>query len=209
MAACGLIAAGAGELPRFADQAYEAPKPGTYKLPVVKMAADGKVLNSKGEAMQLRDLTKGRISVMSFIYTRCASAKACPYATGVLMQLHRASAEDRELSENLRLISISFDPGGDTPKRMGEYGKLAEANTGGAEWHFLTTRSEKELKPILEGYGQAVDKRANPKDPRGPLNHVLRVYLVDAEGQVRNIYSSGTLDARLVLADVKTLLLEK
>jgi protein SCO1 len=42
-----------------------------------------------------------------------------------------------------------------------------------------------------------------------PLNHTLRVYLIDQDGRIRNIYSSGTLDLRLVLADVKTLLLEK
>ena len=31
----------------------------------------------------------------------------------------------------------------------------------------------------------------------------------DRAGNIRNIYSSGTLDVRLVLADVKTLLLEE
>jgi hypothetical protein len=35
------------------------------------------------------------------------------------------------------------------------------------------------------------------------------VFLVDRDGRIRNIYSSGTLDLRLVLADVKTLLLEE
>ena len=37
----------------------------------------------------------------------------------------------------------------------------------------------------------------------------MRVYLIDREGRIRNIYSSGTLDLRLVLADVKTLMLEQ
>ena len=41
------------------------------------------------------------------------------------------------------------------------------------------------------------------------LYHILRVFLIDREGRIRNIYSSGTLDPRLVLADVKTLLLEE
>jgi hypothetical protein len=31
---------------------------------------------------------------------------------------------------------------------------------------------------------------------------------IDRAGRIRNIYRSGTLDPRLVLADVKTLLLE-
>jgi len=41
------------------------------------------------------------------------------------------------------------------------------------------------------------------------LYHILRVFLIDRDGRIRNIYSSATLDPRLVLADVKTLLLEE
>jgi hypothetical protein len=33
--------------------------------------------------------------------------------------------------------------------------------------------------------------------------------LTDREGRIRNIYSSATLDARIALSDVKTLLLEE
>ena len=65
-----------------------------------------------------------------------------------------------------------------------------------------------ELQPILAAYGQAVDKKQNPSDPTGPLNHTLRVLLIDAAGKIRNIYSSGTLDPRLLLADVRTLMIE-
>src|SRR5437870_12546335 len=79
---------------RTADHDYDAPAPGTYALPVIKTAADGALLDTTGKPVRLADLTRGRITVMSFIYTRCAAAKACPYATGVLMQLHRESAED-------------------------------------------------------------------------------------------------------------------
>jgi cytochrome oxidase Cu insertion factor (SCO1/SenC/PrrC family) len=53
-----------------------------------------------------------------------------------------------------------------------------------------------------------VDKKKNPRDPTGPLNHTLRVFLIDPAGYIRNIYSSDTLDPRLVLADVRTLMLE-
>jgi len=37
----------------------------------------------------------------------------------------------------------------------------------------------------------------------------VRVFLIDRAGRIRNIYSPATLDPRLVLADVKTLLLEE
>jgi protein SCO1/2 len=199
----------AAELPRTSDYDYEAPAPGSYALPVVKPAADGEVLDSEGRQLHLRALTRGRVTVMSFIYTRCAAAKACPYATGVLMQLHRLSKDDGALAKGMRLVSMSFDPDVDTPERMSMYAGLADSRSPSAQWSFLTTRSQAELRPILEAYGQAVDRKKNPLDPTGPLNHTLRVFLIDGDGNIRNIYSSDTLDPRLVLADVRTLLLEE
>jgi cytochrome oxidase Cu insertion factor (SCO1/SenC/PrrC family) len=202
--------AGADEtLSRSADHDYDSPAPGTYQLPVIKIAADAALLDAAGKPTNLRELTRGRVTVLSFIYTRCASAKACPMATGVLMDLHELSADDRELARNLRLVSMSFDPTHDTPERMRAYSALASERPTAAPWNFVTARSETELRPVLAAYGQAVDRKANPADPTGPLNHTLRVYLIDREGRIRNIYSSGTLDVRLVLADVRTLLLEK
>jgi hypothetical protein len=65
------------------------------------------------------------------------------------------------------------------------------------------------LDSILTAYGQIVDRRPNLSDPQGPLFHILRGYLIDREARIRNIYSSGTIDPRLVLADVRTLLLEQ
>lgn len=193
---------------RTTEHDYDAPAPGTYVLPVIKPAADGVSLDATGKPVHLRDVTRGRVTVMSFIYTRCGVAKACPYATGVLLQLHQASAKDAALARQMRLVSLSFDPDNDTPERMAEYAGLASQSANAAPWHFLTTRSQAELAPILTAYGQAVDKKQNPLEPTGPLNHTLRVYLIDREGRIRNIYSSGTLDLRLILADARTLMLE-
>ena len=198
----------AADLPRSGDYDYDSPTPGSYTLPIVKPAADGNVTDSKGQPLHLRELTRGRVTVMSFIYTHCKATKACPYATGVLMQLHRRSSDDPELAKGMRLISMSFDPGADTPERMAAYSKLAGGHSSAAPWSFLTTRSQADLQPILDAYGQAVDQKRNPFDPSGPLNHTLRVFLIDPNGNIRNIYSSGTLDPRLVLADVRTLLME-
>jgi len=197
------------KLSRSADHDYDAPVPGTYQLPIIKAAADAALLDADGKPTKLRELTRGRVTILSFIYTRCASAKACPMATGVLMDLHELSADHPELAKNLRLVSMSFDPVHDTPARMRAYSALASERPSAAPWHFVTARSEAELQPVLAAYGQAVDRKANPADPTGPLNHTLRVYLIDREGRIRNIYSSGTLDVRLVLADTRTLLLEK
>jgi cytochrome oxidase Cu insertion factor (SCO1/SenC/PrrC family) len=205
----GVLIASAAELPRESDYDYDPPVPGSYSLPVMKVAADGALLDSDGKSINLRDLTHGRVTVLSFIYTRCAAPKACPYATGVLNQLHLLSVDDQTLAKNMRLVSMSFDPENDTPQRLAAYSEAIREKKSGCEWRFTTAKSRAELESILNAYGQAVDKRSNPADPQGPLYHIMRVFLIDRQGRVRNIYSSGTLDPRLVLADVKTLLLEE
>ena len=199
----------AGDLPRDPDYDYDPPVPGSYSLPVVKPAADGAVLDSDGKSLNLRDLTHGRVTVLSFIYTRCAAGRACPYATGVLNQLHLRSVADQTLAKNMRLVSMSFDPEYDTPQRLAAYAEAIRETKSGCEWRFATAKSRAELETILVAYGQTVDQRPNLADPQGPLYHILRVFLIDREGRIRNIYSSGTLDPRLVLADVKTLVLEE
>lgn len=205
-----LLGAGAHAEPgqRDREHDYDPPLPGSYLLPVIKQAGGGRLVDSKGKSIELSDLTRGRITVLSFIYTRCAAGRACPYATNVLGQLHLASADDPNLVGKMRLVSLSFDPDYDTPQRLASYAEAVRDTDRGCEWDFATAKSAAELTTILDAYGQAVNKRADPLDPEGPLYHVLRVFLIDSEGRIRNIYSSATLDPRLVLADVKTLLLE-
>ncbi|MBO0695083.1 MAG: SCO family protein, partial [Verrucomicrobia bacterium] len=198
-----------GVLPHDSEYDYDPPVPGSYTLPVIKTAPDGAIIDSSGKALNLSELTHGRITVLSFIYTRCAAPKACPYATGVLYDLHALSSGDNRLAKNMRLVSLSFDPDYDTPQRLATYSEGMREQKSGCEWQFATAKSRAELDSILNGYGQAVDKRSNPNDPQGPLYHILRVFLIDRESRIRNIYSSATLDPRLVVADVKTLLLEE
>lgn len=78
--------------------------------------------------------------------------------------------------------------------------------SGGADWEFLTTRSEQDLAPILESYGQSV-RREYTEDgrPLGTLSHILRVFLIDRDKQIRNIYTTSFLHADLVYGDIATL----
>jgi cytochrome oxidase Cu insertion factor (SCO1/SenC/PrrC family) len=185
---------------------FDPPRPGTYRLPVVKRAADGAVLDATGAPRRLRDVLAGRITVLSFVYTRCSDPNGCPLATAVLYQLHAATAGDRELARHLRLVTLSFDPGHDTPETMAKYSRVAATRETRSPWEFLTTASDRQLGPILAAYGQVVQRGADPSAP-GP-SHLLRVYLIDRQLRVRNIYGLDFLDPRLLLADARTLLLE-
>jgi cytochrome oxidase Cu insertion factor (SCO1/SenC/PrrC family) len=185
---------------------FDPPRPGSYRLPVVKPAADGAVIDASGAPRRLADVLAGRITVLSFVYTRCSDANGCPLATAVLYQLHGATGSDPELARHLRLVTLSFDPGHDTPETMAKYARVASTQETRSPWEFLTTASDRQLGPILAAYGQVVQRSADPSAP-GP-SHLLRVYLIDRQLRIRNIYGLDFLDPRLLLADVRTLLLE-
>lgn len=196
-------------LGRSALYDYDPPEPGSYRLPALKSAGDGDVLGLDGKPHKLRAVLDGHITVLSFIYTRCKDPSACPLATRVLYQLHQVSEQDAELAKHMQLLTFSFDPDHDTPEVMATYKARYEPEQKGAAWRFLTTRSAKALEPILTSYGQPIDLKPNPDDEFGPYSHALRVFLIDRRGVIRNIYSYGLLDPRLVITDVRTLLIEE
>ncbi|MBW2266936.1 MAG: hypothetical protein JRH16_00070 [Deltaproteobacteria bacterium] len=75
---------------------------------------------------------------------------------------------------------------------------------------FLTASSRDALQPVLQDFGQdAVPLQSRDGSDAALFDRVAKVFLVDAEGGVRNIYSAGFLDHRPLLRDVETLLLER
>lgn len=198
--------------PRSPEFDFEAPAPGSYSLPVIKSAPDGEVLTDDGGAVRLHHLMAGRVTVLSFIYTRCTDALGCPLSTGLLADIQSAMGGHDELSDRVTLISLSFDPAHDRPEIMADYGEIA--GEGGVPWKFLSTKSEADLRPILEGYGQTIDRAKESmtgltSNGTGVIYHLLRVYLIDQKGRIRNIYGLGYLDPRLLIADILTLLIEE
>jgi cytochrome oxidase Cu insertion factor (SCO1/SenC/PrrC family) len=193
-------------IPRSADYDYDPPALGSYALPSIGPAGDGRVLDETGAERSLRAFLFGQITVMAFIYTRCGDV--CPEATMLLHELYGIASEDPRLRDDLQLITISFDPEHDTPEVMALHAAALGHAGEGAAWQFLTTPGEAALRPILDAYDQPVGPKTDPDDLLGPLAHQLRIFLIDGKGEVRNIYSVGFLDPRLVMTDVRTLLVE-
>jgi cytochrome c peroxidase len=80
---------------------------------------------------------------------------------------------------------------------------------GDLEWRFLTTTSEVALRPILDAYGQSVIvERDGNGNATGTIAHILRVFLIDSQRRVRNVYSVSFLHADTLAADLRTVLME-
>jgi cytochrome c peroxidase len=182
------------------------PTPGTYTLPTIETVSDHVLLDSTGQQVSLFDLTADKIAVISFMYTRCADVGGCPLAAAVLQHLDRLLSERPELAGRVVLLSVSFDPERDSPARLTEVRETLSPHT---EWHFLTSKTFADLQPVLADFHQSVAKLwQEDRSWSGVFRHVLKVYLLDAEHKVRNIYSTGLFSAQLVLNDIETVLLE-
>ena len=185
---------------------FEPPAPGTYTLHTIMRAPDGEVLDLDGRPRRLAEFTRDRITLLALIYTTCVDPDGCPHTLPVFDAVRRAVAP--ELRGRLRLVSLSFDPERDTPAAMRGYAG-ARATAPGVPWHFLTTRSPAALQPLLDGFGQDVRAAVDPATGRRELSHVLKVFLLDAGGRVREIYDATFLHPRTVLNDVETLARER
>src|SRR5881409_30294 len=159
-----------------------------------------------GRPTTLFTLKRGRVAVVAFIYTTCIDVAGCPLGNAVLARIDGALAAEPILARQARLITVSFDPERDTPARMARVRALYRPS---ASWRFLTTRGEDDLRPLLEDFGQPVAKlRFADGRWSGLFRHVLKVFLLDRENRVRNVYSVGFIGPELVLNDVRTLLRE-
>jgi cytochrome c peroxidase len=193
--------------PGYGTLAFTPPAPGSYALPSLGEAADGEVLTSAGEPARLRALFGGEVVLLSFIFTSCSDVNGCPLATNVLHRVQRRMRQEPELAARLRLLSLSFDPARDSPEAMRRYG--ASFADGAPEWLFLTTTSESTLQPILDGYGQTLQKEYDAEgNELGSISHILRVFLIDPAARIRNIYTVSFLHPDTLIGDVKTLLME-
>ena len=191
--------------PGYGTLEFTAPEPGSYTLPALGSAADGKVLDTQGNALTLHSLMGDKVVLLSFIYSTCSDINGCPLATAVLHKIKNRLKKEPELAEKLRLVTLSFNPEHDTPEMMQHYAQELQGN--GVEWRFLTTQSEQDLQPILEHYKQNIQKVYDAQGQfTGTFSHILRVYLIDKNKQLRNIYSVAFLHPDTLINDIKTLL---
>ena len=193
--------------PGWSELEFEPPEAGSYQLPPIGMAGDGRVITSDSEETTLHALMGDKVVVLSFIYSSCSDANGCPLATHVLEKLQDQLLEDKSRGEGVRFISLSFDPVQDTPEVMKRYGR--PYISGNFDWYFLTTSGQPALEPILETYGQSIVRDPNAEEGEaGNISHILRVFLVDRNLRIRNIFSASYLHADTMLNDIRTLQME-
>jgi len=197
---------GAAVIPRMEYQPLPA---GSYELERIQAAPDALLLDTQGKIAHLADATRGKVTLLTFFYTYCVDPLGCPYAQAVLGQLRARLLEDPRLAAQTRIVSVSFDPTHDTPPQIAAYGAAVRGDPR-LEWRFLTARSVPELLPVLDDLGQDVSVQADSEGrPMRTLHHMLKMFLIDREGVVREIYSLAFMQPGVMFNDIVTLVREQ
>jgi protein SCO1 len=189
------------------------PEPGTYKLQKIFTVPKLDVLDTKGRVQSISKYTQGKMTLLTFFYQRCSDVDGCPFAMGIFHSVKSKVEKNEKLRNSIRFVHISFDPERDTPIMMAGLEKRStwsKNKNKSIEWNFLTTASVNDLLPVVDAFGQNVDISLNPTTKNKELSyaHVLKVFLIDEEGYVREIYSTPYLSANMLLNDIQTLALE-
>jgi cytochrome oxidase Cu insertion factor (SCO1/SenC/PrrC family) len=184
------------------------PPAGSYKLQKIQRVSDAVLLDSAGHTVNLSALTQDKITLLTFFYTYCVDPLGCPFAHSTLAQLRDRVRRERALAGRVRFVSVSLDPTHDTPAAIASYGQEFAIDPK-FEWHFLTARRVPDLLPVLDDFGQdvSIDIDDNGHATR-TLHHMLKIFLIDGRGDVREIYTLAFLQPQMMFNDIKTLALE-
>jgi protein SCO1 len=177
-----------------------------YKLPISyhvptagDLVPDFKLLNQSARTIHL-DQFKGKVVLMTFIYTRCQLADFCPRMSQNFSDIDKALAADPALYKQTHLISVSFDPTYDTPNVLRSYGGAYTGNYTNEKflhWDFAAP-PEKELPAMTQFFNVGV----TPGDSKS-LTHSLSTVLIGKDGKIVDWYPTNDWKPEDVLAAIK------
>ena len=172
-----------------------------YHVPTAGDAVpDFKLTNQSGRSIHLGQF-KGRVLLLTFVYTRCPLPDYCIRMSRNFAQIDKALAADPALYAKTHLLSISFDPKFDTPAVLRRYGETyigGDAQQVFAHWDFAVP-PDGELAALTQFF----DVGITPGDG-GLITHSLSTALIGKDGRVRAWYPTNEWTPAEVLAAIKS-----
>ncbi|MGE5326049.1 MAG: SCO family protein [Deltaproteobacteria bacterium] len=181
-----------GQAPARPTVETHIPKPGDQ-------VPDFTMLNQSGEKVRFRRL-RGKIVVLTFIYTRCPFPDYCPRLTGNFAEINRALAENVALKGRAILLSLSFDPEHDTPKTLRDYAAryTGKDDPGFDRWEFAAIPSG-ELKDVALFFGLSYWTQG------GQIIHSMSTALVGPDQKLFRWYPGNDWTPEQILKDMEAL----
>jgi protein SCO1/2 len=151
---------------------FAIPAPYSAASPTI---GDIPLVDQTGAAFHLRDLL-GYPAAITFVATRCRDT--CPIVNAVFARLSREK-------RRARLVTISLDPGYDTPVVVAKYARELQARTPG--WRFVTGRPA-DVAGLLAAFGVVVATGADGI----PDAHSDFIYVLDGRGRLKRTLPLST-----------------
>ena len=170
-----------------------APKP--EALPTIGPAPAFTLTAQDERRLSLADL-RGKVVVLTFIYTACADT--CPLLTAKMATLQGRLGAD--FGARVFFVSVTVDPERDTPAVLKGYGTAHGARFDG--WAFLTG-TPAEIRDVGKRYGIFAKTTA-----RGDVDHTFLTSVIDPRGVLRVQYMGVRFEPTELLADVRSVLAE-
>jgi protein SCO1 len=140
------------------------------------------LVDQDGQAMNASDFN-GRLTVITFIFTRCPVLDYCPLVSRRFAQLQSALAADPVLARDARLLSITIDPEFDTPQVLKAYAQSLGADP--SRWRFAGGTRDDVMR-VARGFSVYVERNG------ALLDHTLATVLVDRTGHIGEIWRGNS-----------------
>lgn len=123
-------------------------------------------------------LARGDVTVVEFIYTRCETV--CLALGGVFQQM-QAALRDAPAGDQVKLLSISFDPARDGPAELSAHAKRMHADPG--SWQFVRVPRKADLRELLAAFQVVVVPTGS-----GDFEHNAALLVVDGQGRLVRVF---------------------
>jgi protein SCO1/2 len=143
------------------------------------------LLNQSDRTIHL-DQFRGKVLLLTFIYTRCPLADYCPRMSANFSEIDHALEKEPAVYAKTHLLSVSFDPKYDTPQVLRSYGgahtgKFTEEDF--KHWDFAAPSME-ELPKMEEWFDLGVTGMANGAGNPQTIQHSLSTVVIGKDGRM-------------------------
>lgn len=157
---------------------------------VGKKVIDFSLTDQDGRKLSPKDF-EGKAWAITFIYTECPLPEYCVLMSKNFSDLANRLADDEDLGEKIRLLSISFDPAKDTPDKLKSYGLgYLGRNTKAGDFRIwkLAVGEDRKVREIADFFGLRYE--VDEKD-KTQFNHSLRTIVIGSDGKVVKVFSGN------------------
>jgi len=167
---------------------HEAPPPldtpPSNILRLGERAPDGKLIDETGAPRTLADW-RGKVLVVTFIYTRCPFPDFCPRMDRQFKSVQTDILANSQLRDRVALLSISFDPVFDTPPVLAAHAK--ELGADPRVWHFATGERGS-IDRIASQFGVSIVREGTGAES---VTHNLRTAVIGSDGTLQTVFTGN------------------